>query len=316
MSKLQSAADYKREIAELDAMIAAHRQAGSSGSFALELSLQSLEQRRAGLIAEMELLGDEQMRGQEISVIFKGEPVHRHRLDAEFMGEMLLKLQHLVQAIVASEDETTGQKGPFRTNVREVARLHFAGAFAGSFGMRLEAFQEQPQLDGFFTLAPTMQALIDLLSAGDNPNEVVKRLAELGRRATVHYHEVVESLTQGGADMRVIWPTISGEREAALPYPTAVRLLRTLEDVQEDSWGHWYEGRLDIGNSRHGRFGFTTDDGKTFDGKVEAQILDKLGMYFNKHCRAWIVTRELRHNRTGITRLSHRLQELEELPSR
>ena len=313
MSRLRSAADFAREIAELDALIAEHRTASPTSSFSVQLSLQSLERRRADLVERMQSLGDGRMLGHELDIIFNGPPVRQHRLDAEFMGELLLKLQHLLQAMVASEDDTTGQKGPFRTNVREVSRLHFAGAFPGSFGMRLEAFQEQPELEGFFALAPTLDALIGLLRAGDDPTEVLNRLADFGRRTTQHYREMVESLTDGGADMRVVWPTVSGPREASLPLPTSTRLLKTLEDVEERTWAHWYDGRLDIGNSRHGRFGFTTDDGKTFDGKVEPQIVDELGLYFNKHCRAWIATRELRHERTGVTRLSHRLQELKEL---
>lgn len=315
MSKLRSVADYEREIAGLDAMIKReHRLNEVEYDAAADLSLHSLVQRREALAAELRMLGDERMPGHELDVIFSGEPVRGHSLDAEFMGKVLLKIQNLVRAMVAAEDHSTAQSGSFSDDVRRVARLQFAESFAGSFGMRLEAFQEQYELDGRIPLAPTLSSLIELLEAGDSPEPVLLHLAELGQRASKHYEELVEELSKGAADMRLIWPNVSGQREANLRQSQATKLLGTLREVREETDGRFYTGFLDVANKRHGRFGFQTDDGYFFDGVVEGHLLPYLREFYDRHCRAFITTRVVRHQRTGIEKRSHRLQELQSVP--
>lgn len=317
MTKLSSVGDYERELATLDEMIRYQRSLlEAEPDFALEMQIHSLEQRRATIAHEFESLADAEMTGQEISVIFEGRPVRGHSMDSEFMGKMLVNIQKLVTALVASEDPRVGQAGPFRQDARSVSRLQFAGSFEGSFGMRLETQQEQVFLDGFVPLAPTFDTLLNLLAAGDDIERVLDLVGEIGPRARKQYEDLLDELSDEHAHMRVIWPTTMGRREASLQSRQATRLVDTLREVvEEDHEAHWYTGVLDISNSRHGRFGFITDEGRAFDGVVETGIRDQLRNYYDTRCHAWIATRELRHPSTGAVRHTHRLQELRPLES-
>lgn len=314
MTRLQSVADYERELAELDAMIESTRTVvAEDRDFASEMSLRSLERRRIALATELETVSDEEMAGHELDVVFNGKPVLYNRLEADFMGKVLLKIQGLVRSIAASGTPSADRSGPYPAEIKRVSELHFANAFAGSFGMRLEAIQEQPELDGFIALSPTLRAFLQLLEAGDNPSALLERLAEIGPRAMTHYEDLINELSSNSADMRVLWPNKGPLREVALRSTQATRVLETLRDVRELSSAQWYSGRLDISNKRHGRFGFLTDGGETFDGVVEEHLLDSLREFYDRHCRAWIVTNSIEHKRTGIVKKHFRLQGLEPL---
>jgi len=312
MTRLASVADYEREISRLDAVISRlSEQLRQSPDFATEMELYTLEQRRADVQRELRELGDERMPGHEVDLIFNGKPVDHNRLSAAFMGSVLLKVQNLIRTLRAGDTENVGARGRLPQAVLRSAELHFAGSFVGSFGMRLEALDEQFDLEGNAPLAPTLKSFLSLVEAGDDTGELLGRIAEIPSRAAKQYEDLIAELSDNEADLRIIWPNTSGVREASLRAVEASRLLVTLREVREDSHGQYYVGTLDIGNRRHGRFGFLTDEGETFDGIVEDHLIDQLREFYDTRCRAWIETREIRHQRTGAVKLSHRLQELQ-----
>lgn len=316
MSRLQTAADYERELAELDAMIVQELAdlERAPDDFSAQLSLRSLEQRRAELRNEMAAAAETGLPGEEFDLIFKGGPVHQNRLAAEFMGNVLVKLQKLVTSMLAGERSESALTGPIKNSIRKASELQFAGSFAGSFGMRLEAIPEQPDLDGSTPLGPTLQAVVELLEAKDNPEMVLERVSRLNVRAAKDYTELIGELSSNEADMRVVWPRLTGETEVSLRSNEAKRLRDILKDVHTETSGRYYWGKLDISNRRHGRFGFQTDQGEIFDGTVEEQLIPDLRLYYDQHCKAWIETKVVRHLQTGLVRRSHRLQELELAP--
>jgi hypothetical protein len=317
VTRLLSVADYEREIAQLDELIQQSQgltDANSLPSFASGIMVRSLGERRADLLKRLHEIGDSGMSGHEIDLIFNGQPIHGNRVDAEFMGKILLRIQTLVRSILAGDSKDAHQSGPFSARIKKASDLQFAGSFAGSFGMRLEVSQEQLELDRSISLAPTLQMFIELMEAGDNEEAVLTRVAELNTRAAKDYQDLVQELGSKGADMRVVWPNLSGKREASLGARQANRVLDTLREVKEEISARWYVGTLDNANRRYGRFGFAADDGQIFDGIVEEGIIDSLREFFDRPCSAWIETRKVTHQRTGMTKQSHRLQELSSAP--
>jgi hypothetical protein len=133
-------------------------------------------------------------------------------------------------------------------------------------------------------------------------------------RATTDYEELIEELTTSKADMQLVWPHVSGERQVALPATKAARVLTTLREVQVNSSGRFYWGTLDQASRRYGRFGFASDEGEIFDGVVENHLIDELKFYYDSRCKAWIETKTVRNPRTGAIKKSHRLQELQFAP--
>lgn len=184
MSRLQSAADYERAQAELESLIRQQEAVSDQlGDFASRIGVASLRQRLEALQSELAELRDEQMAGHEIDVIFNGKPVSWNMLDADFIGNILVKIQGLVRTMVASDRGHERDKGRFPKRVRDLSRLHFAG----SFRMRLEAFQDQAELDGFIPLSPTFAALMALLEVGDDPDMLLGQLAEHSNRTKTQY---------------------------------------------------------------------------------------------------------------------------------
>jgi hypothetical protein len=308
MSRLATVNDYRAQIATLDAMIAAHEAAGMD--FATEVEVFGLRQRRDELAQELASASDASLLGQELDIVLTGKPVVQHKLEAEFMGKILLRVQNLVRSLVAAADASLALTGPFRAQVRRASTLHFAEAFQGSFGMKLEAIQEQPELDGFTEVAPSLDTFVSLLGEAEDPEKVLDRLAPLGPRATTHFRELVSELSSADANMRVRWPTTEGERTALIKATAATKLVSTLKELRESADGRYWVGKLDEASSRKGRFGFTTSDGTVLAGVVESHLIPTLKDFYDQSCKAYILTRELEHPRTGIIKRSHRLQEL------
>jgi len=317
MSRLQSASDYQREIAALDRMLGEERALSADDrTFAGQFSLQQLEQRRDSLIRELHDLGDDGLTHHEIDVILTGQPVMGHAIQVEFLGVVLTKLQEFVRSLLTAEQRPDAQRRRFAADIRKISNLQLAGTFPGSFGMQLEAAQEQPELDGFTALAPTIRAMLSLIASADTPEEVLDRLAESGPLVTTSYKELLGVISAANADMRVVWPSVEARAEASVRASQAAQMVKTLEEVRETTSGQYYTGVLDITNRRNGRFGFTTEDGERFDGIVEPHVMDDLRRFYDRRCQAYILTREFHHLTTGARRKQHRLQELNAAPKR
>lgn len=318
MSRLQTYQDYARAIAGAEQMLASVEQqaavdaaAGLPPSFAEELAAQSFRSHAARLRAELDRLDDDSLPGQEIDLVFRGRPVAGHTMDSEFMAHMLLEVQHLVRSVADSDSGRVVATGPFPAKVQDATRLHFAGSFPGSFGMRLEAVQEQPALDGFLSLAPTLRTVLDLFSAVDQPEVALARFGELGPRARGTYRTLVERIGRAEADVDVAWPGIAGTVKATIRHRAAKRLIEELRDIRVRADGRYYIGELDEASKRKGRFGFTADDGGRFDGLVEPDVSTQVREFFDRgRCRAYILTREVEQLRARKVKRSHRLQEL------
>ncbi len=260
----------------------------------------------------LESLGDERLPGQSFDVIFSGEPVNDHQMDSEFAGRMLLSVQALLRAIVGGSRNPRASSRHFSAEVRASSRLWLAEVFPGSFGMRLEAVQEEPELTGLSAIANDLEKMVDLIGASDGEEELLRRVAIVGPLGAKSYEEVLQSISSAKATVTFRWPRVSGVLGGRVATNPARNALAVLRDVGEETDGHYYVGLLDTASRRRGRFGFTATDGEVFDGDVEQDIMDSLRDYYDRQCKVYIVTRTVTHRRTGAIQRYHRLQELTE----
>lgn len=314
MTRLLSAADFKREIDELRGLLVEEqRLQREEPTFSGTLAISTLQSRLSSLEAELNSLSDVALTGHEISVILDGDAVSGHQVEVDVMGRVLLALQSLVTAIVAGASKHAPRTGPYPEAIRRASTLRFAGSFAGSFGMRLEAIQDQPELDGFVPLAPTISTVMALVNTPGEGDDLHDLLLSTGERARQRFQVLVGTLTASDTSIRVLWPTVEGDKEAHLNVSRARQLQSRLKEVQVDEIGHYYVGELDSADKRKGKFGFTTEDGTLFDGVVEEHLLPELKTFFGRVCRAYIVTRTVTQTSTGGRKQQHRLQELLDL---
>lgn len=312
MSRLLTYADYQRELRALRELLA-HEEVLQieEPAVAGEIAKASLNARIRMLEEEIRQLTDDQLPGVELDIILSGESVVGNRVDSEVMGKVLLEMQHMVSSIVAESSDEHAQAGPFSASVKRASTLRFAESFSGSFGMRLEAVQDQVELDGFFTLAPSMHTLVDLVSSSDR-EQLLTSLATAGERAAKHFTSLLSTLSSSNTALKVIWPTTGGRREAFLGVARVKEVHALLREISVEEQGHYYYGELDSANKRKGRFGFTAQTGEVFDGVVEEHLVEELKRYFDRVCRAYIVTRVVRHVSSGVEISQYRLQELAE----
>src|SRR5690606_22514106 len=146
MSRLQTLSDYEREIQELEKLIADQRatadQLGDDRLFA-DLAIQSLESRRRELIAELERLADDRLPGQELYVTLTGKPVVRGSIDLDFLALIAKDIQNLIRSAFAAITGRKTRGGRLRDEVVRRSTVRLAGVYEGSFGLRLEAIDEQ-----------------------------------------------------------------------------------------------------------------------------------------------------------------------------
>jgi hypothetical protein len=311
MSRLLSAADYQRELAELDAIIASEEQISAEYGTepASELLLDSLRSRREALATEMLTLGDEGMPQQELDVIVEGRPVHQHAVEVPFLSKLLEDLQNLVRSIAASASGSASRTGPLTESVRQRAGLRFAASFPGSFGMRIETGEQELDLDDAGSQLHTFGALLDLLN-GEQGEDLLGSLTPLNPRARSHYVTLLEHLSASGADVRIRWGTTKGPRTVALRARQARRIADRLTRIAIQESIHSYEGLLDGAMRTRGLFEFHANDGRVFAGEIAPNIPQDLREFFLGPCVALITTRQLRDTTTGDVRIHHRLEQL------
>ena len=315
MSKLLSSADYQREIAEVDRMIRDEESLSAEHGmdFAAELSLHSLRARRAALLEEMGELGDAAPPPQELAVVFDGEPVHGHSVDATFLSTMLRDLQRVVQNMVASASGATGRSGPVAQRIRERSALRFAGSFAGSFGMRLETATQELGLDDVGSVSQTFDSLVRLLESSEESPDLLDAIAPLNARARASYMALLDHLRESGGEMRVTWRSAKGSRRAGLTAARADRVLSKLRQVDEAETLHSYRGVLDGAIKTRGIFEFRTEDDQVIVGEFAPDVLPRLRQFFDRSCVARITKREVVDRMTGDRRTFYRLEALDEV---
>ena len=315
MSKLQSPADYERELAEVERLIGLQQAFAEQHGldFATELSLHSLESRRTELREEMQRIGDERIPQQEIAVIFDGRPVHDHTVDANFLSTMLRDLQRVVQNIVASAAGATGRAGPIAQAIRERSTLRFAGSFAGSFGMRLETAAQEFDLDDAGSVAQTLDSLVRLIDTNEETPALLEAVAPLNARARASYMTLLDHLRESGGEMQVMWTSTRGPRRARLSAERAERVLSKLRQVDEIESLRSYRGVLDGAIKTRGIFEFRTTDDRLIAGAVAPDVIPQLRDFFDQSCEALITTREVTDRITGDRRIYYRLERLTEV---
>lgn len=310
--RLRTPSDYRREIAATEAMINAELELGQLDP-ASELTVRNLRRRREELEEELNTLGDEGISAQELDIVLSGRPVLQNAVETEFLAEVLERMQKLVRATANAVAGRRGRSGPIPREIAKQSTLRLSSTFAGSFGMRLEAISDDPQIEapGLNTIAPAFDALLGLFQAPADDPQLLEVLGRVGPRATSEYRKFLQHLGKKRAGVIVTWPGVSTVREGVIDSRAAARLARRLDQVSHRQFGREYAGELYLADKKHLRFGFTDAAGNDYSGNISADLLqDVLDYLQEKACRAYIVTTEVRDRATGDIRRTHQLQEL------
>ena len=272
MGRLMTAQDYRREIAEIEAMLETDRQISQAHGTdpAAEMSRRSLERRLAALRSELTERGDTRLPGHELDVVFEGTPVEGHTIDSEFLSIVLRDIQLIVRGVVEAQSRAiTRGKESFR-QLRRRSALRLANTYPGSFGLHLETTDDQFDLLGE-DISPVFRAIsavVNLVDEQPDDQELLSSLTELGEKPTKMYTGLLRHLDQFNASIRVSWPTIAGTRTGRLSPVVAAKRRQRLERVHLKTRIRYADGRLDEAGIRRGYFEFITDGDELIKGRV------------------------------------------------
>jgi hypothetical protein len=132
MSDLQYVADLRRQITELDALVA---EAEQSDDIVAKMSFASRQQALADMLMEME---ETDANVGEVAVLFDGKPVHgTSSIDASFAAQALLHFQGIITRLFSvSLKGQLSKRG--KIGGADLAQLSIRGLATGSFGFVLE----------------------------------------------------------------------------------------------------------------------------------------------------------------------------------
>lgn len=124
---------------------------------------------------------------------------HFREISCDILGEVLTNTQQLVYALAYKNDNI---RGPVPKAIKDKNTLQVVGTFAASFGIRFKSI-EIGDLMGETSVSPTLQTLSDLLIIKNDQEKLRSFLSSQGRRAVIKYRNLMKSLVQANAGLKV-----------------------------------------------------------------------------------------------------------------
>lgn len=195
----RSVPEIKRQMADLAKVKAKAEERGAS-DFASQIMRQSLRSHEQELIEELhaaELLES----NNAAELVFDGDPVCDHAIQAAFLGTMLSKVQQLINALAQAVTSVPTARAPLPRNLVAENRLIVTGWMPSSFAvqLRLPTREELGQL-----IENEAQSILDDLSKMLGEEAPSQQTIEWVSHPRVkkHYYEFLDAVAKQGATVR------------------------------------------------------------------------------------------------------------------
>lgn len=155
------------------------------------------------------------------------------------LSESLGAVQKLVEAVVLAHAGYKSKRGRVPAGLQLDAQLLATGAFASSFGIRLEA-RESSDLFGSSKVGRALEDVFGLIEAGADEQQLRTLLVEHGGRVAARYVLFLKALAASKTDLKLAWgrpgPDLE-ERTAVIDWERAQRteevLLQRIEELTD-----------------------------------------------------------------------------------
>ena len=251
----RSASEVRRQLADLAKVRDAARAYGAR-DFASRAGLDAIHGHEQSLLEELraaEMLES----GSAAEIVFDGDPVQDHAIQAGFLGVMLTKVQQLVNALAQAMMGVATAVAPLPRNIVAENRLVVTGWAPSSFAVRfrLPTREELGQL-----MDTESQAVLDGLTELLGGPSLSQRAVEWVSlpRVKKHYSEFLETLAKQGASLRL--------RTRRNPYGVALTTQGARDRVEWLDLLQVTESKLTVsgvligGNVESGRFELKGED--------------------------------------------------------
>jgi len=199
----RSSREIREQLADL-AKVKATAAAHGTPDFASRLAAQSIARQEQELREELraaEMLES----GSAAELVLDGDPVRDHMVQASFLGAVLSKLQHLVNAFAQVVTSIPTSRAPVPRNVVAENRLMVAGWAPSSFAVRLRLPTREELGQIYDTESQSViEGVAELLAEQAPSQRTVEWLSH--PRVKKHYYEFLEVVAKQGAVVKLRTP--------------------------------------------------------------------------------------------------------------
>lgn len=214
-----------------------------------------------------------------LNLYLHGGRTRLHELEASYLGRILIRVQSLMLTLVAGD---VSSRGPFPQRAINQNSLVVSGTMAGSFGVRLESmnmrslFPDNPTTSAF-------SALIDLLDASNDRDNLRRTLTDVRPRAVNQLHMLFSTLSDGNLGLKADWGSPHGlAKSATIPLGSVRQALLVLDEEGELSKEQYeIHGRIVGINVEKKRFEFVGDNGERYRGAYDPEFVEESGIALN-----------------------------------
>ena len=190
---------------------------------------------------------------------------------ADVVSRLVGNLQRLLDAIGQALSAAPTSKGPIPNSIKEQTRLNFAGTYASSLGLRLEAHRQDSPL-GESLARSSLEGLFGLLEEDQRTSEPAFQRRIWTSRVIANYINFLSAIESSSYPASLRWNQRGKDEthEVRITPGSAESMKSTIraatDEIQEDLY---LEGVIVAGNIRTKWFQFTaTGSGDNFSGRI------------------------------------------------
>lgn len=225
---------------------------------------------------------DAEQTCREIFLLHLNDGHHSQTIPANDLGLILLRSQGMLETLAHKEAAT---KGRIPASIKEGVTMFYAGNFAASVGIRLEAKHNG--------LVPTsvhdaLNILMDLIEAGSSKEDLLAILKDLQSRAIARYRFFLQALEQANISFKAEWGSPFREKRVASLSIKDIRSAIGIMDLEGEDTVQKLELTGDLNligvltNKKRSSFEFVSIEGETYKGTLSDDLLDQVarGVFF------------------------------------
>lgn len=243
----------------------------------------NLPERRLPVL-DLDVARDAEQAFRDVFLLYLNDGHHSQTISANDLGLILLRSQGILETL-AHKDVAT--RGRIPATTKEGVTMYYAGNFAASVGIRLEA-----KYNG---LVPTsvhdaLSTLMDLIEAGAIKENLLAILKKLQSRSIVRYRFFLQALEQANISFKAEWGSPFREKRVASLSIQDIRSAIGIMNLEGEDTVQNLELIGDLRligvqtnkNKKRSSFEFVSIEGEVYKGTLSDDLLEKVasGIFF------------------------------------
>lgn len=212
---------------------------------------------------------------RDILYLYLNDGNHSQLMNADYVGSALVRSQNLIYSLVADQEGSV--KGRISRSTKEKATLNFAGNFAASVGIKLEA-KSNELIDS--SVQNALGIFLDLLdaSASTDKQTLKEILDNIHNRSVARYRYFLQGLQQANINFKAEWGSPKKGKKGAALSTEQINAAIALMDfegeniTQKVTLAGDLMGLIIDNEKNRFSFEFRTHDGERYRGTLSEEL--------------------------------------------